>query len=74
LRITANDLTELGCIDGTVPEPNGGAHRDHDAAAALLDTSLQFHFAELKQLPLNELLASRYNKFRNMAQFFSVEG
>lgn len=74
LRITANDLTELGCIDGTVPEPNGGAHRDHDAAAALLDTALQFHFAELKQLPLHELLASRYNKFRNMAQFFSVEG
>jgi acetyl-CoA carboxylase carboxyl transferase subunit alpha len=73
LRITATDLTELGCIDGTVPEPNGGAHRDHDAAAALLDTSLQFHLAELKQLPLSELLASRYNKFRNMAQFFSVE-
>jgi acetyl-CoA carboxylase carboxyl transferase subunit alpha len=74
LRITASDLTELGCIDGIVPEPEGGAHRDHDAAAALLDLSLQSNLAALKQLPLNQLLASRYNKFRNMAQFFSVEG
>ena len=74
LRITATDLTELGCIDGIVSEPEGGAHRDHDTAAALLDASLQSHLAELQKLPITELLGSRYNKFRNMAQFFSVEG
>jgi acetyl-CoA carboxylase carboxyl transferase subunit alpha len=73
LRITASDLTELGCVDGTVPEPEGGAHRDQEAAAALLDATLQKHLAELKQLPISELLASRYNKFRNIAQFFSIE-
>ena len=44
MRITADDLTELGCIDDIVPEPEGGAHRDHEAAAALLDASLQKHF------------------------------
>ena len=37
MKITAPDLTELGCIDGIVPEPEGGAHTDHEAAAALLD-------------------------------------
>jgi acetyl-CoA carboxylase carboxyl transferase subunit alpha len=74
LRITAADLTELGCIDGIVPEPDGGAHRDHEAAAALLDAALQTHLAALETLPLNELLASRYNKFRNMAQFFTAVG
>ncbi|PYX08847.1 MAG: acetyl-CoA carboxylase carboxyl transferase subunit alpha, partial [Acidobacteria bacterium] len=73
LRITAKDLTEMGCVDGIVPEPEGGAHVDHEAAAALLDASLQKHFSELKKTPVKDLLASRYGKFRNMAQFFRVE-
>lgn len=73
LRITARDLGELGCIDGTVPEPEGGAHVDHEAAAMLLDEQLQKHLAELKTLPVGDLVASRYNKFRNMAQFFRAE-
>src|SRR6266571_2759314 len=73
LRITAKDLTEMGCVDGIVPEPAGGAQLDHEAAAALLDASLQKHLAELKKQPLKELVTSRYNKFRNMAQFFRVE-
>ena len=41
LRITAKDLNEFGCIDGIVPEPEGGAHRNHEAAAAMLDEALQ---------------------------------
>ena len=73
MRITANDLSELGCIDDIVPEPEGGAHRDHEAAANLLDVSLQKHYAELKKLPPAELLVSRYNKFRNIAQFYTTE-
>jgi acetyl-CoA carboxylase carboxyl transferase subunit alpha len=72
MRITATDLSELGCIDDIVPEPEGGAHRDHEAAANLLDVSLQKHFAELKKVPPAELVASRYNKFRNIAQFFTT--
>jgi acetyl-CoA carboxylase carboxyl transferase subunit alpha len=73
LRITATDLNELGCIDDIVPEPEGGAHVDHEAAAALLDAALSKHFAELRKLPAGELVASRYNKFRHMAQFLRVE-
>src|ERR1700691_474721 len=73
MRITATDLSELGCIDDIVPEPEGGAHRDHEAAANLLDVSLQKHFSELKKIPLPELLVSRYNKFRVMAQFFKTD-
>jgi acetyl-CoA carboxylase carboxyl transferase subunit alpha len=73
MRITANDLRELGCVDDIVPEPEGGAHRDHEAAANLLDVSLQKHFAELKKIPPAELVVSRYNKFRHMAQFFKTE-
>ncbi len=71
LRITASDLKELGCVDALVPEPPGAAHTDPDGAAKLLDTALESHFSELKRLPVKELVASRYNKFRKMAQFFT---
>jgi acetyl-CoA carboxylase carboxyl transferase subunit alpha len=74
MRITAADLSELGCIDDIVPEPEGGAHRDHEAAAALFDASLQKHYADLKKIPPAELVASRYKKFRTIAQFFKTEG
>ena len=73
MKITAADLSQLGCIDGVVPEPDGGAHSDHEGAAALLDKALQEHFEDLRKKPVQELLASRYNKFRNMAQFYRIE-
>ena len=73
MRLTATDLKELGCIDGIVPEPEGGAHTDHEAAAAQLDAVLQQQLREVQTFPLQELIASRYNKFRNMAQFYRVE-
>jgi acetyl-CoA carboxylase carboxyl transferase subunit alpha len=73
MRITATDLSELGCIDDIVPEPEGGAHRDYEAAANLLDITLQKHLAELKKLSPDDLLAARYNKFRNIAQFFKMQ-
>lgn len=70
LRITATDLRELGCVDDVVSEPEGGAHRDHDAAAALVDKALLKSYSELKKIPASALVASRYNKFRQMARFF----
>jgi acetyl-CoA carboxylase carboxyl transferase subunit alpha len=73
LRITAADLSKLGIVDEVVPEPEGGAHSDHAAAAEMLAASLQKHLAFLKTIPIPELVASRYNKFRNMAQYFRVE-
>src|SRR6202522_694666 len=72
MRITATDLSELGCIDDIVPEPPSGAHRDHQAAASLLDAALQKHLGELQKMPPAELLSSRYGKFRKIAQFFET--
>ena len=71
LRITSNDLSELGCIDEVVPEPDNGAHGDHDAAAKLLDAVLWKHLEELLKVPASRLPDSRYDKFRKMAQFFT---
>jgi acetyl-CoA carboxylase carboxyl transferase subunit alpha len=73
MRITAADLNELGVIDDIVPEPEGGAHRDYEAAANLLEVSLQKHLSELKKIPPADLIVSRYNKFRSMAQFFRAD-
>jgi acetyl-CoA carboxylase carboxyl transferase subunit alpha len=73
MKITANDLSSLGVIDGIVPEPKGGAHTDPEAAAALLDAVLLRELDELRKLPTEDLLTARYKKFRDMARFFNVE-
>jgi len=73
MQITASYLTALGVVDDIVPEPKGGAHTDPEAAVALLDAALLRYFEELRRLPVEDLLAFRYKKFRDMAQFFRVE-
>lgn len=74
LRIIPSDLLELGIIDDVVPEPEGGAHVDYEAAARLIDTALQRNLEELCRVPIPELLARRYEKFRRMGQFFMAAG
>jgi acetyl-CoA carboxylase carboxyl transferase subunit alpha len=71
MRITAPDLKELGCVDDIVPEPEGGAHSDHEAAVKLVDEALQKNLAELKGMSAEDLIVTRYDKFRKMAQFFT---
>jgi acetyl-CoA carboxylase carboxyl transferase subunit alpha len=70
LKITASDLKEFGIIDEIVPEPEGGAHLDHESAARLLGVVLDSSLRELSELPIPELLERRYEKFRRMGQFF----
>jgi len=74
MKITAPDLKSLGLVDGIVPEPAGGAHTNHEEAATLLNAVLTKELATLTAVPVSELIASRYNKFRNMAQFYVAEG
>jgi acetyl-CoA carboxylase carboxyl transferase subunit alpha len=71
LKITAPDLLEMKLIDAIVPEPDGGAHTDHQAAARLLEPVLAHSLAELSQLPSERLIDQRYQKFRQMGQFFA---
>lgn len=67
LKLTARDIEKLGCvIDGVIPEPPGGAHSDHAAAAAMVRTCLKQHLDELKQLSPEELQNQRYEKLRAM--------
>ena len=57
---------ELGVIDGIVPEPEGGAHTDPDAAALLLREAVSSHLEELSGIPPIELRRARRAKFRAM--------
>jgi acetyl-CoA carboxylase carboxyl transferase subunit alpha len=68
LRITAKDLIEFGIVDEIVPEPEGGAHSDHEAAAQLLEPVLVRALDELTVKSVPELLERRYAKFRRMGQ------
>jgi acetyl-CoA carboxylase carboxyl transferase subunit alpha len=70
LKITAEDMIELGVVDEVVQEPAGGAHLDYDATAANLSTTLQKHLSDLRAYPQDQLTNLRYDKFRKMAQFF----
>jgi len=72
LKITARDLLDLNLVDEIVPEPDGGAHLNHEAAAGLLEPVLERSLEDLLRLPTDELLERRYEKFRRMGQFFQV--
>lgn len=67
LKLTARDIEKLGCvIDEVIPEPLGGAHSDHPAAAEMVHTCLKKHLEELKRLSPDQLREQRYQKLRAM--------
>ncbi len=69
LKLTAQDLMGLGVVDEIVPEPEGGAHRDPDLAAANLGTALRQNLEMLSALSLDDLMSRRYEKFRKLGKF-----
>src|SRR5271165_403315 len=72
MKIMANDLKELGIIDEIVAEPDGGAHGDPEGAAKLLGEVLQRQLLTLTNQSAKELVAGRYEKFRNMCLYFDL--
>lgn len=66
LRLTAQDLLDLGVIDEVIPEPLGGAHRDPAAMVQTVKQRVLTYFAQLRALPMDELLDRRYRKFRHI--------
>jgi len=69
LKLTASHLKELGLVDGIVPEPQGGAHQDHQAAAEFLKAAIIESLDALAKQSPEKLLAARYDKFRAMGVF-----
>ena len=69
MKLTAIDLQRLNLVDEVIPEPPGGAHRDHEQAAAALKAALVKHLRELSTKSEDQLLSERYCKFRKVGAF-----
>src|SRR5690242_12779196 len=69
LKLTAQDLLNLGVVDEVVDEPEGGAHRDYETAAFNLGSALRKNLARLQEQPIDQLLKKRYKKFRGLGNF-----
>ena len=68
MKITATDLAAFGIIDEIVPEPPGGAHTDPETLFRTLERTIDTQLAELSAVPVEQLVETRYTKFRNMGR------
>jgi acetyl-CoA carboxylase carboxyl transferase subunit alpha len=66
LRLTPTDLLEQKIIDRIIPEPQGGAHRNPQLAAAILKDTLLDELKSLQKIKPEKLLENRIKKFGNM--------
>lgn len=64
LQLTSRDLLAMGVVEEVIPEPEGGAHTDYDAAACALDAALWRHLEPLLSMSQDDLLQHRYERFR----------
>jgi acetyl-CoA carboxylase carboxyl transferase subunit alpha len=69
LKLESSSLIKLGVAETIMPEPLGGAHRDHEATAATLRKELISSLAELEALESEERLRLRYEKYRKIGKF-----
>ncbi|MEI6278878.1 MAG: acetyl-CoA carboxylase carboxyltransferase subunit alpha [Verrucomicrobiae bacterium] len=69
LKLNADALLKMGLVDGVVPEPFGGAHRDPATAAENLKSAVISALRDLRKIPTDKLLRQRYEKFRKMGVF-----
>ena len=69
LKITAQDLSKMNVIDEIVPEPIGGAHMDVELTAKNIKKALLKNLKELTEIPIDKLLDSRIQKFRNIGAY-----
>jgi len=73
LKLTASDLHRFGLIDALIEEPRGAAHRDVDGAAAKVGAAIRGFLDVLGQMSPIELERDRYEKFRAMGVFETLQ-
>ncbi len=66
LRLTAEDLKELGVIDEILPEPAGGAHMDRHAMSKTVEVAIRRNLKQIRKVRPDTLIARRYKKYRAM--------
>jgi acetyl-CoA carboxylase carboxyl transferase subunit alpha len=73
LRLTPNELRQLGIVDDILEEPLGGAHRHPKEMGDLLKAALVRYLDEVMALPIDKLLERRYEKHRRIGYFLETE-
>lgn len=73
LKFTSKNLLEMGIVDEVIKEPLGGAHRDHHHMAGKMKSFLKKTLNELVELPIDQLLENRYERFRKIGVFEESE-
>jgi acetyl-CoA carboxylase carboxyl transferase subunit alpha len=74
LKLTATDLMRLEVVEGVLPEPLGGAHRDPAAAAATLKAALIVQLDALAVRSPEELVEQRLSRYRRMGVYHEAAG
>ena len=69
LKLTAGELEKIGVVDEVIPEAAGGAHHDPAQAAAALRYALQNHLNDLRAMPVEGLLQTRYERYRRLGVY-----
>ncbi len=72
LKLDADELLKLGIVDEVLPEPVGGAHRSWDETAKTVAEALTKELKSLSKDSSDQLVQSRYDKFRMMGEFLSL--
>jgi acetyl-CoA carboxylase carboxyl transferase subunit alpha len=73
MRMTAGDQLALGVVDEVVPEPKGGAHHDPAETARRLRAAIVPRLDRLAALEIDVLLEARYQRYRTMGAYVTVE-
>jgi acetyl-CoA carboxylase carboxyl transferase subunit alpha len=63
MRITAQDLLELGVIDDIIPEPVGGAHRDKEETIARTGAAIAKTLAQFERMSADDIRKQRADRF-----------
>lgn len=69
LKVSAQDLYNLGIVDAVVSEPSGGAHKDMEQQSTYIKNTLRKALHDLSSMGSKELIEQRYEKFRKIGEF-----
>lgn len=73
LKLTAKDMSKNGLVDGVIPEPVGGAHRDHEKTFATVKEEVKKLLNELSKISPEKRIEQRIEKFSSMGVVHDLE-
>ncbi|HEY5629742.1 MAG TPA: acetyl-CoA carboxylase carboxyltransferase subunit alpha [Candidatus Limnocylindrales bacterium] len=72
MRMTAAEQQALGVVDQVIPEPEAGAHTDHEETGKRIRTAVLRELDRLTAIPLDVLVEERYRRYRSLGAYTEV--